>query len=121
MLTLSPMMMAPVCRVGDPFQITCIASVEFTRWNVLQADEQGTLVGIINPIQINSRDGSPQITRRLVNSAIFTFMRISTVGTTPLITTLSIDSVSIGLNGTVVHCSDVNKPNDISFNYYPNH
>jgi hypothetical protein len=37
-------------------------------------------------------------------------MKISTEGALPLITRLSIDSVSIGLNGTVVRCSDVANP-----------
>ena len=38
--------------------------------------------------------------------ATFTFMRTSAQGDLPLISTLFIDSVSIGLNGTVVNCTD---------------
>ena len=42
---------------------------------------------------------------------MFTFVRTSEQGaSSPLITTLSIDSVNIGLIETVVHCSDVANP-----------
>ena len=113
MVTLSPVMVAPVCHVGDPLQIMCTASVEFIRWNVLQANEQGTPVSVINSVQINSRDPY-QMSQRVVNSATFSFMRNSDENTLPLVSTLSIDSVSIGLNGTVVHCSDVANPTILS-------
>ena len=107
MVTISPMNVAPVCRVGDPLQITCTASVEFIRWSILQANEQGTLVEPVNPVHFNSRDAN-QISRTItVNSSAFTFIRTSAHRASPLISTLSIDSVNISLNGTVVRCSDV--------------
>ena len=100
------MMVAPVCHVGDPLQITCTASTEFIRWSVLHFNEQGTLVEAATPVQINSRD-SNQMREIDVASATFTYTRSSAQGVSPLISTLSIDSVSIGLNGTIVCCSDV--------------
>ena len=108
MVTLSPMMVAPVCHVGDPLQITCTASVENIQWKILQADEQGTgvLQEVTNVVKITSLDTN-QMTQRIVNSATLTFMRTSAQGATPLVSTLSIDSVSIGLNETVVNCSEV--------------
>ena len=109
MLTISPMVVAPVCRVGDSLQITCTASVQFIRWNTLQANEQGTLVEAANSVQINNVDAN-QMSQRLVDSAIFTYLRTSAQGTSPLISTLSIDSVNIGLNGTVVLCAGVGNP-----------
>ena len=109
MLTLSPVLVAPVCHVGDPLQLSCTSSVQFIRWSILQPNEQEVLVEAINSVQINSVDAN-QMSQRAMNSATFTFMRISTQGASPLISTLSIDSVSIGLNGTVVHCSDVANP-----------
>ena len=117
MLTLSPVMVAPVC-LGDPLQLTCTASVEFIKWRILQPNDRDTLLEVASA-QINSRDAN-QISQRVVNSATFTFMRSSAEDTTPLISTLSIDSVNIGLNETVVNCSDnYCKSNNISFNYYP--
>jgi hypothetical protein len=115
MVTLSPMSVAPVCRVGDPLQLTCTASVEFIRWSVLQVNDQGTFEEATTPVQINSRDDN-QIARRavLVNSSTLTFTRTSIQRALPLISTLSIDSVSIDLNGTVVHCSDVSNPTTLA-------
>ena len=112
MLTLSPMMVAPVCRVGDPLQITCTASVEFIRWSMMRVNEQGTLEKITNDVVIDSRDDNQDRENiPLVNyAALLTFMRNSDQGATPLISTLSIDSVSIGLNETVVSCWDVVNP-----------
>ena len=96
---------APVCRVGYPLQTICTASVQFIRWNILQNNEQGTLVAVGTSVQINSIDDN-QMSQRVVNSATFTFTRTSGLGDLPLISTVSIDSVSIGLNGTVVKCTD---------------
>ena len=107
-ILLSPMSVAPVCHVGDPLQLTCTASVEFMRWNILQSNEQGILEEVANA-QINARD-SMQISQREVDSATLTFMRLSAQGASPLVSTLSINSVSIGWNGTVVNCSDVENP-----------
>ena len=108
-LTLSPMSVAPVCRVGDPFQLTCTASVQFIKWSILRVNDQGRLEEPTTPVQINSRDDN-QVTQRVVNSSIFTFTRTSTQRILPLVSTLSIDSISIGLNGTVVKCSNVSNP-----------
>ena len=55
----------------------------------------------------NSRDPADQMTEESVNSTIFTFMRTSAQFVSPQISTLSIDSVSSGLNGTVVNCMDI--------------
>ena len=106
MVTISPVMVAPVCLVGDPLQITCTAPVEFIKWSVFQLHEQE----LDNPVQINARDISQQMSQREVNSAIFTFMRISAQFASPLISTLSIDSVNIRLNETTVKCTDVKNP-----------
>ena len=106
MVTLSPKMVAPVCRIGDPLQLTCTTSVEFVSWSILRVNEQGMLERAIIDEPINSRD-MHQLTETTVNDlATFTFMRISARNAVPLVSTLSIDSVSIGLNGTVVNCTD---------------
>ena len=64
MLTLSPMMMVPVCRIGDAITITCTASVEFMSWSILR---QGTLEMLTNDQTINSMDGN-QMTQVHLNS-----------------------------------------------------
>ena len=109
MVTLSPMSVAPVCSVGDPLQLTCTAHVEVLRWNILRANEEGTLVNVVNSEIINSRD-AVQMRNTPLNSATIMFTRISAQGALPLVTRLSIGSVNIGLNGTVVRCSDATNP-----------
>ena len=109
MVTLSLMRVAPVCHVGDELHITCTASVEFIKWSTLQANEQETLIEPVYSVQINSRDDN-QMTQRVITSSTFTFTRTSSQVASPLISTLSIDSVSIDLNGTAVRCADVANP-----------
>ena len=55
---------------------------------------------------INSQDRSQQVSTVTLNSTTFTFMRSSTQGMTPLVSTLVISSVSIALNETIIHCID---------------
>ena len=108
MLTLFPMMVAPVCRVGDPLQLTCTASVEFIRWSIVVVNEH-SMEEEITAIR-NSLDSSLPPKERIINSTIFTFTRTSAEDVLPLISTLSINSVGIALNGTLVHCMDANNP-----------
>jgi hypothetical protein len=83
-VTLSPMTVAPVCRVGDPLELTCTAHVEFLRWNIQRASDQ---MDLINGEIINSRD---LIQMRNVSlnseSATITLKRISAQGASPQIT-----------------------------------
>ena len=98
------MMVSPVCYVGDPLQLTCTTSqIQIIKWRFLQ---QGIMEEIANSVNIDARDAN-QMKQILVHSAIFTFMRTSAQFTSPLIPTLSFDSINIGLNGTLVHCTDV--------------
>ena len=99
------MTVAPVCHVGNPLQLTCTAPgtplyEEFLRWSIRLTNGQDAF----EDITISSRIPSQQLSQRAVNSTTFTFMRSSEIDTLPLISTLSIDSVSIGLNGTIVRC-----------------
>ena len=108
MLILSPTIAAPVCHVGDPLQITCMAPMHFIGWRIFPLNEQG-FEEVTIYVQINSLDDN-QIQQREVNSSTLTFTRISAQRVLPLISTLSIDLVNIGLNGTVVWCLDVVNP-----------
>ena len=101
MVKLSPMTVAPVCHVGDELDLTCTASVEVISWSFMVVTEQGSE----EEITIFST-ASQQSMPIVVNSTTFTLTRNSDQGALPLIVTLSIDSVSIGLNGTVVNCVD---------------
>ena len=103
------MMVASVCHVGDPLQLTCTGSVEFVRWNI-EINKQGTLEEVFNPVHINARDDNQIKQQKVMNFATFTFTRSSDQRSLLLVSTLLIDSVSIGLNGTVVRCTDAGNP-----------
>ena len=105
MVTLSPSSVAPVCRVGDPLELTCSSSRSFSRWTFSVGNEQG--VSQEYRRNINSQDGSQQVSTIQVNSTTFTFMRTSSQGMLPLVSTLVINSVNRYLNGTEVQCLDV--------------
>ena len=100
------MMVAPVCRVGDPLQLICTVSIENIQWKILQANEQGVLQEVTTAVRLTTHDAN-QMSQRIVNSATFNFVRSSAQFTQPLISTLSIDSVNMDLNGTEVRCSEV--------------
>jgi hypothetical protein len=100
------MTVAPVCHVGDPLELTCTASIDFIIWTISRVNEKGMLEKAINDEPINSEDLLQMLQPVVISLATFTFMRTSAQGELPLISTLSIESVSIGLNGTVVNCTD---------------
>ena len=95
------MNVAPVCHVGDPLQLTCTSSESGIKWSsIFQGSD----------VLITSGGANNQRTQVTVNSVTFTFMRTSDPGVSPLVSTLSIDSVNISLNGTVVRCADLMDP-----------
>ena len=100
------MTVAPVCDVGDPLQLTCTASVQFISWSIMVINDEGRLEDIT--AFSNSIDTAQQSSSIVVNSSTFTFIRTSDQGSSPLVSTLTIDSVSMDLNGTVVRCMDAN-------------
>ena len=98
-LTLFPTSVASVCCVGDPLQLTCTAPVESSiKWNIFR---------IVSDVVITIGSAKNQRTPVTVNSVMFTFTKTSDPGASPLVSTLSIDSVSSFLNGSVVNCSDL--------------
>ena len=105
MVTLSPTPVDPVCREGDPLELTCNSTGSFIRWNFTVGNEQGVLLNYQRII--TSQGVSGLVSMILVNSTTFTFMTTSSQGMLPLVSTLVIDSVSRYLNGTEVYCDDV--------------
>ena len=90
-----------MCSVGDPFQLTCTASVEDgIKWNIFRVD-----VKVISDVLITVGMAKNQMIPMTVDSVTFTFIKNSAPGASPLVSTLSIDSVS--WNRTVVNCSDL--------------
>ena len=111
-VTLSPAPVAPVCEVGDQLELTCNISGSYLRWILTMGNEQGMLQE--HRRNINSQDGSQQISQVMVNFTTFTFMRTSSRDILPLDSTLVINSVSRDLNGVMVYCVDVNASRSVS-------
>ena len=107
-LTLSPATIAPVCHGDDSLQLTCTASdsVEFLGWTLMQLVNEQGMIEEFSPMYIGANSLSPQPMPIVVNSTTITIRRISARGASPLVSTLSFDSIGIGLNGTVVNCAD---------------
>ena len=59
------------------------------------------------PVFINAEDKSQQTSDLRVNSTTFTVMRTSAQASSPLISTMVINSASSDLNGTVVNCDNI--------------
>jgi hypothetical protein len=74
------------------------------QWNLTVVNEQGRNEELIMFITASAVSAQPM--PMVVNSITFTLRRISAQGASPLVSTLSIDLVSTGLNGTVVNCLD---------------
>ena len=104
-VTLSPGPVAPVCQAGDELQLTCSTNGTFIRWSFTVRNDQGRLQQYQRFI---SQDGTRQTHESVitVNSIIFTFMRTSAQGDSPLISTLVINSVNRDLNATTINCED---------------
>ena len=105
MVTLSPTSVAIVCNVRDPLELTCNSTGSFIRWLMIVGNGEGILQEYSRTII--SQEGSQQVSMIELNSTTFTFMRTSSQGLLPLVSTLVIDSVSRYLNGTEVNCLDL--------------
>jgi hypothetical protein len=99
---ISPPGVAPVCRVGDQLELTCSIAGEFKRWEFTVTLDSGltqTFMPDVTP------DGvAPPLT---VNSTTFTVSRLSAQDSSPLISRMTINPVSEGLEGVAVSCVDV--------------
>ena len=58
-----------------------------------------------NPTRILSNQGSRSRHNLTVGSSVFHFTRISSVAQIPLISQITIDNVTVGINGTRLFCS----------------
>ena len=103
---MSPIDVAPICQVNkEHLYLTCNASLESITWNLLQRNDNGSLVDIFNEITF-STDGARTFGELILNTSILFYRRVSRQYDMPLITELLIDSVSLYMNETVIRCSN---------------
>ena len=75
MVIISPMTVAPVCRIGDPLILTCRAPMQLNslKWSILQANELGILEKVANDVKVTFNQ---TIRPFSINSASFSFSRV---------------------------------------------
>ena len=111
LVEISPSVVAPVCQVGDPLELTCTTATGiFHRWeftvfleNVTHTTAPITSIGISGI--------PPPLT---ISTSTITFSRLSQSGPNilPLISRAVVSPVSSGLNGTVVNCFEGSSSTD---------
>ena len=102
MVELSPSPVALVCPEGDQLELICTIAGEFKRWEFKVALDSG-LPQIFMP-GITPDGVAPPVT---VNSTTFTVSRLSALDSSTLISRMTINRVSEGLNGVTMSCVDV--------------
>ena len=103
-VTLSPSGIAPVCS-GDQLELTCTLTDPGSR--VLEWSFTPTTSSLSFPARaIEATGQGNQTTQFMINSTWFTTSRTSADGQLPFVSSLLINPVTIGLNGTVVGCTD---------------
>ena len=101
--TISPGGTASAC-LGEQLELTCDTTGNFLEWSFNLIYENGT--SRRSMLTIQSIGESDQMHQFRINSITFTSIRISTRGSLPLMSNLTISPVTRGLNGTPVNCED---------------
>ena len=99
-IAISPSPRAAVCQLGDSLEITCTTSGRFLTWILARSGSTDSITRTLS-----STIRYPEIL--VVNSTVFTFVRISELGSTPLVCNLRIGPVRRNLNGTEIVCTEV--------------
>ena len=96
-VTISPSPRAAICNVGEELEVICNTTENFLTWSLT----------FIDPITrtLSSTIQNPEVV--VINYTVFTFSRISRLGSIPLVSNLVISSVGQGLNGTRIACMEV--------------
>ena len=95
----SPSAVAPVCQVEDQLELTCNTSGIAHRWELTVFPENITYT--TSPVTSAGTSGTPQSLR--ISTSMITFSRLSGPNISPLISRITINPVSNGLNGTMVN------------------
>ena len=101
-MEISPSAVAPVCQAGDQLELTCSVAGVFLRWEFTVILENGRSSTFMPVVTAGGDSGVPP--PRIANLTNFIFSRLSTQSLT---STMTISSVSEGLNGVQMNCMDV--------------
>ena len=109
LVTLSPSreFKALVCSVGEQLELTCNTTGTFLRWNVTLSEDIAMTDTRPYTRLLAHSSVSTTASPLIIDSTIIHFTRTSSQGSLPLTSTLLIDHVTEGLNGTMVSCMEV--------------
>ena len=96
---ISPSAVAPVCQAGDQLELICTSSGTIHTWEFTIFPENMTYSASV--ISAGPSGVPPPVT---ISSSMITFSRLSAQNSSPLVSRITVSSVSSGLNGTVVKC-----------------
>ena len=100
-MEISPSVVAPVCQARDQLELTCTTSGVLQQWQLIKSGEVTQLLQV-SPAGSTGVQSEPLI----IDSVMFTASRLSSQGSSPLISRMTIRPVSEGLNGSEVNCVD---------------
>ena len=96
---MSPSGIVSVCS-GDSLELNCSTSGNILEWSFQLAPTTSKYTRALSTTNQPPEPISIDATR-------FTYSRLSAANSLPLVSTLSIDPVNMGLNGTVLNCTNV--------------
>ena len=105
-LTLTPSIMTSICS-GDQLLLTCNSSTDLHQWSILDPATGRTYTRLIAV----PTTAVAVITPLEVQSITFSFDVISASNALPLISTLTVDSVTDYLNTSRIVCSEIDSGN----------
>ena len=108
MVEITPSVIAPVCHTGDQLELRCTSPGVLLTWQVTATAENGAPATYTRSVTSVGPSGLVNSQPLTINSTIvFTFSRLSSRDDLPLVSGMTINSVSEGLNGVAVNCTDV--------------
>jgi hypothetical protein len=102
-VTVSPSPVAIVCNAREMLEVNCTTNASVLTWSLMYISENGMVEQVSDVIITSTAMIQPT---RTINSSVVRFVRRSELRGTPLISSLLIDSVSLGLNGTRITCRE---------------
>ena len=101
-MIVSPAGMASLCS-GDQLELTCTTSGSLLEWAFVLTPDNAVARAYTKGLTTDTK--APETLE--INSTMFTFSRLSPPNSSPLISILVINPVTVSLNGTEVNCTDL--------------
>ena len=102
---ISPSPIAEFCHVGDRLGVMCTltsSTASILKWSLEFISGSGMTIRLRSTITSTTLHDDTQV----MDSIVFTFIRSSKLEVLPLVSSLYIDPVRGGLNGTIISCGE---------------